>query len=124
MATRGTIAGRTRNNNDHVIKSIYVHFDAYGFLPILKEHYNTQEKVDQLLALGDLSALGESPECPEGHTYDTPVDGYCVAFGRDRDEENTEAEVFSNMEMFLIGIRKYWDRQYTYYWDGQDWEQV
>lgn len=88
MGTKSTINLKT---NEGRIKSIYCHWDGYpdNQLPILTEHYDTYEKVDALMELGDLSSLDKSIECPEGHSFKTPVDGYCVAYGRDRGEENT-----------------------------------
>lgn len=48
-------------------------------------HYNTPEKVDALLALGDLEVLHEKIEpSPEiSHTADRPQPGVTVAMGRD-----------------------------------------
>ena len=67
---------------------IYCHWDGYPSHngKILHENYDTQEKVETLIALGDLSSLRESPACPEGHSYRTPVAGHCIAYGRDRGE--------------------------------------
>lgn len=57
MATRSLI-GRLRD--DGTVSFVYCHSDGYlshnG--AILNEHYQDSEKVDQLLALGDLSVLG------------------------------------------------------------------
>lgn len=46
-------------NNE--VKSIYCHFDGYIDYngEILFKHYNTPERVKELIALGDLSCLGE-----------------------------------------------------------------
>jgi hypothetical protein len=39
------------------LKPIYVHWDGYPshMIPILRKNYNTVEKVEELLSLGDLS---------------------------------------------------------------------
>ena len=45
-------------------------------MPILTEFYNSQEKAEALVNLGNLSILDKSPDCPEGHTFTAPVPGY------------------------------------------------
>jgi len=69
-------------------ESIYLHNDGYvkHVSPILHTHYTTIESVEALIALGELSQLAESTECPEGHSFDNVVKGHCVAYGRDRGE--------------------------------------
>jgi len=57
MSTRSTISIETPEG----IRYIYCHFD--GSLEhvgsILKEHYNTPEKINALINLGDISSLGK-----------------------------------------------------------------
>ena len=93
MSTRSSIGIK---NEDGSVTAIYCHWGGYPdhHLPILKEHYNTKEKVESLLALGNLSSLEISTECPEGHTFENAVNGYCVAYGRDRGELNQEAQKY------------------------------
>ena len=77
--------------------------------------------------LGDLSCLAESPECPEGHSYNTPKNGYCIAYGRDRGDENTDAVTYANRIEFLKRDR---DQEFQYLfadgkwliWSGYCWE--
>jgi len=86
-------------------KAIYCHWDGYieynGV--VLNEFYNTAEKVEELLALGNISSLGEKPN-PDPtcvHNFDTPQKGVTVAYHRDRGEElqpATEYETFSALE--------------------------
>lgn len=87
MATRSLIGKANENGS---ITYIYCHFDGYpshnGF--ILKNYYDTEEKVDRLLELGNLSSLGETLEA-------------CVAYSRDRGETGQEAEVVRNLETYL-----------------------
>lgn len=56
MATRGRVGLELA---DESILSIYNHFDSYPeFLGVkLVEHFNTREKVEALVDLGDISAL-------------------------------------------------------------------
>ena len=63
------------------IKAVYCHWDGYlshnG--KILYEHY-TSSKANQLVALGNLSSLGErlAPEEGQVHTFDNKQKGVCV----------------------------------------------
>jgi len=69
MATRSNIG---KLNSDNTVSYIYCHWDGYPSHngTILQEHYNTPEQVDELLALGDMSSLGETiGEC---NPYDEP----------------------------------------------------
>lgn len=85
MSTRAMIY---KQKPDGTLVGIYLHWDGYPDEAgrLLKEHYASEEKVDQLLALGSLSELGESMDCPEGHSYQSSVQGHCVAYHRDRGE--------------------------------------
>ena len=62
--------------------TIYCHCDGYPQhqMPILKEHYGTAEKVQALLALGDLSLLDAriAPDADEKHgfAYGERAEGY------------------------------------------------
>lgn len=119
MATRSLITAKL---SDGRFGSIYCHFDGYlshnG--QILLEHYNDQVKVDALIALGDLSVLGESVECPAGHSFGKAVKGYCVAYGRDRGEEESEAGYGPTVEI-AIKEGRYGAQEYNYLWDGTEW---
>jgi hypothetical protein len=97
MSTRSRIA---IENQDGTVTSIYCHFDGYlshnG--EILQNHFQDREKVEQLIALGDLSCLGE--DISEG-AIDT------IAYHRDRGEDfnqkqHTDVEDFYN-EAFEMG---------------------
>ena len=89
MSTRAIVAGKC---SDGKIKAIYVHYDGYGLYPTLEADYNTQEKVDALLALGDQSSLGK----PYG-------------------DENSEATFLENFsEVYDLD----WSQEYIYKWDG------
>lgn len=106
MATRGNI-GLLRSNGS--VRRIYTHWDSYPAHhgPILLKNFDTVEKVNALLDLGDLSILDESIEKPEGHTFDTPVDGHCIAYGRDRGEEGTAARELTSKADAVKGMEEY-----------------
>lgn len=87
MSTRATIAILDKNK----AKSVYLHSDGYiswtGAL--LLDYYNTQEKAEELIALGSLSTLRErvKPLDWERHSFDNPLEDVTVAYNRDRGEE-------------------------------------
>ena len=100
MATRSLIG---KLNADGTITNIYCHWDGYPSHNgvILQEFYNTPVKVDQLLALGNLSALDE--EIGEKQDFDdrsTQGGNWCLAYGRDRGESNQEAKTVTRKEFF------------------------
>jgi hypothetical protein len=95
-------------------KTVYCHSDGYLSYNgrILQEHYNSS-KANHLVALGDLSSLGRNIEAPENveHSFNKPLDGVCVFYGRDRGEDGTEFRVCqSDTELF----DNYSDCEYFY----------
>ena len=112
MSTRSTINVQTTEG----IKSIYCHWDGYSehHMPILTESYNTQEKVEALISLGNLSSLHKSIDCPEGHSFSNPIKGYCVFYGRDRQEENQEYKIFKS-------IKEVHRQEYNYFFIDGKW---
>lgn len=85
--------------DDGKYKGIYCHSDGYLTYngAILIDHYGVREKVEQLIALGNLSSLGEkidpNPDFPHSFDYRERQIGVCVAYGRDRGESGQEAKV-------------------------------
>ena len=111
MATRSNIA---IVNQDKSISSIYCHWDGYPEYvgKILLNHYNTADIVNNLMKLGDLSSLGEHLYAA-GHTWSVPIEGVCVAYGRDRGDTGTDSRTFEDLgeyEHFGSGV----DYQYLF----------
>jgi hypothetical protein len=96
-----------------VCKSVYCHWDGYlehnGV--ILQEHYDSA-KANNLVALGDLSAL--RPEIGDQHAFSQfevddmdrddfirTTENMCTFYGRDRLEENTEFKADLNFDAFF-----------------------
>jgi hypothetical protein len=80
---------------DGTIKQIYCHWDGYvegGVGETLAEHYNTDENIDALLELGDLSQLAQNLNPTGEHSFDKPQAYVCVAYGRDRGEDSSEVK--------------------------------
>lgn len=71
-------------------KSIYCHWDGYPSHngKILLEFYNTDESIDELLSLGNISSLCKrvKPDENETHSFDSPIKDVTVAYHRDRNE--------------------------------------
>src|SRR5579863_2286946 len=119
MSTRSRIIVKM---TDGTIKSIYCHFDGYpeGVGATLKKHYKDQAKIEGLIALGDLSVLDESIEVPKGHTFETPAEGYTIAYGRDRGEKNVKAKTHTSVEAAVNSAPDCW-AEYVHVWNGKKW---
>ena len=99
MGTRSMIG--IENPHTKAVKAIYCHWDGYlqhnG--SILNKHYSNSPKVNNLIALGDLSSL--RPEIGEKHlfssleikdkaereAYEKTVEDMCTFYTRDRGED-------------------------------------
>lgn len=117
MSTNATIS---RMNADKTISTIYLHWDGDldGAGKVLKEHYSDPAKVDELIALGDLSSLGE--EIGTKHDFDDRPDGkVCFAYGRDRGENNTVAHKFRSLAELDDERQKY-----NYLFKDGEWQLV
>ena len=92
MSTRSIIA---KQIGEDQYLTIFCHYNGYpdDNGARLVKHYNTPERVDALLALGDLEILREktepSPQTP--HTADAPQPGVTVAMRRDMELSGCEA---------------------------------
>jgi hypothetical protein len=87
MSTRSLIAVQRGEEFD----SIYCHNDGYpsGVGRKLFNYYQDLAKIDQLIALGDISSLGA--EIGTKHDFNRPPDDVVNAYGRDRGEKDIEA---------------------------------
>lgn len=120
MATRSTISitdGKTT-------KTIYCHWDGYPSNngQTLLDHYQDEKKINELIALGDISFLDKNInptekglthkrdefgagvydenhqkvmiETTEPHSYEKPHEGVVVAYMRDRGENGCERRLY------------------------------
>lgn len=107
MSTNATVRIREKDGSE---KGIYVHWDGYvehtGVT--LQLAYNTEEKVRELIALGNLSILGYyvNPKTST-HSFDNPDKDVCVAYHRDRGED---LEFYNN----------YGEQEFNYIFDVED----
>lgn len=127
MSTRSRIG---IEREDGSIDSIYVHMDGYfeSVGKTLLEHYSDRAKVEQLIALGSLSSLGE--EIGEKHDFNwrrdyvmnfeaanrDPRDKFCSSYARDREEKDVAATKSSDRSDFLR-LADQSDGEYAYLFD-------
>ena len=99
MATRGNIG---IVNEDGSITAIYVHFDSYPEYvgKILLNHYTTSDIVNGLMDLGDLSILSENMNPTGPHSFNNPQKGVCLAYGRDRGEQNVDSVKYEDLGQY------------------------
>lgn len=105
-------------HSDGTITSIYCHWDGHieSNGKMLLEHYNTAERINDLMFLGNLSILEASLEGPVGHSFKTPVKGYCLAYGRDRKDADNEAEKHTSIYDF-----NFYRQEYNYLYKDGNW---
>ena len=118
MSTRGVIA--FENPEDKTCRAIYVHFDMYldGAGIALTSHYTTPERVEQLLALGGLSALGDklSEDNPEPDAQDA-----CIAYHRDYGEEYDAPDEWESADKLLDQASDIYWAEYVYLHRNGEW---
>ena len=116
MATRAVI-GKLQTDGSG-IKAIYLHSDGYleHAGRILAEHYKDESKVDELIAHGDVSSLGENI----GVKFDFNdlksfyKNKQCRFYARDRGEQHKHFDLLDS-ELDLIKFAKNsCDAQYVY----------
>jgi hypothetical protein len=104
MATRSRIA---IENQDGSVTSVYCHWDGYikSNGVILNDNYNTKDKVEELIALGDLSSL------------DITIDR-TVSYHRDNGEDLNQKPFNNVEELFEDGFRSGVEYIYCFTKDG------
>lgn len=118
MGTPSTIAIL---KNDGTIHQSRCHWDGHieSNGKMLKENYTTVEKIEQLIELGYISSLDKECSKPDGHSFQNPVDGFTVAYHRDRGEnlKRVKSEKFDNFKIFRLSANF---EEYNYlYKDGK-----
>jgi hypothetical protein len=123
MATPCTI---TAQMSDGKFRSIYCHYDGNieHVGKILAENYTSQDKIESLIALGNLASLGETTDSHPNHSFANPIAGYCGAYVRDAGEPNTAStKGYDTHREALDGLNyKHKNKIYIkYLWDGDQW---
>lgn len=118
----GTSASITVKHSDGKYHGIYLGYDGYPehTLRTLRKYYNSQELAEKLVSLGNLSSLDCSCEQPEGHTFNTPKDGFCVYYGRDRGEDGVNTTIKDTWNEVKNSI----DTSYDYIFSNGFWDVI
>lgn len=126
MSTRCYIGLRDESGK---ITAIYCHSDGYPTYvgKILRDYYDTPEKVKKLLALGNISTLGKEPiDYPElwdfskvfTEDYKEKMDKGCRTY-KGRGETGQEAISFANKANFISYAEGSW-AEWIYFCDIED----
>lgn len=118
MATRSTIAVLNPNGT---VSQIYCHWDGYLEWNgrILVENYNTLERVQELIALGDLSSLHENIQSTtDSQTCEDPEPNVGVYYGRDRGESGVEPRVYDSLEDYIENFQR---EEFNYLFQAGEW---
>lgn len=105
-----------RKNADTSYDYIYCHWDGYYEHAgnILLKYYNTKEKVDDLIALGDLSSISKKLNpTTDSHSFDNPEPNVCVAYGRDRHEKDVGPHHCAAIDLN--------EEEYVYLYENDEW---
>lgn len=101
---------------DGTVKHSYCHYDGYpeGVGSTLVQHYNTKDKVMELVSFGDMSYLA-SVVHPEGeHNFEKPEQGVTVFYNRDRGETDVDSKTTSMDEYLSIKYSSCIDYLYVF----------
>ncbi len=119
MGTPSTLIAKLSNGR---YISVYANSDGYPSYmgKMLEEHYTSQSKIEQLLALGSLSRVCAECDAPPGHSYATPAKDHSIAFHRDRGEDWEDmAPAFADTLEEILRCDP--SGSYLYMWDGESW---
>ena len=120
-STRSHIGIIDKNGN---ITSTYVHSDGYpeGVGATAVNHFADTRKVKELLKLGKwgISYLEPGIKGGKDHTFNTPVDGETVFYGRDRGQKK-HVSTFNadqrDLQDYLSDVSNDAGAEYVYLWD-------
>lgn len=121
MATRSFIG---KLQDDGSVHGIYCHNDGYyEYTGVrLEAHYTDSKKVDQLLALGDISILGD--EIGEKHDFDDNEThrNWTKAYHRDRGEDKRPNAVYPSLMAMQKNVGGDMGAEFAYvYGNGGTW---
>jgi hypothetical protein len=121
MATRATIA----KLDDNGVKAIYLHSDGYlnHAGKILDQHYQDKDKVNELLAHGDVSFLDENIGVKiDFMDYKTRyANKQCKFYMRDRGEKYKQAEQLKDETELIEFATEKCDAEYIYMFAYGSW---
>ena len=102
------------------ITSTYGHWDGYPSWAgkHLKRYYSNPAKVKQLLKLGKngISSLDKSMKGGKGHSFDNPLPGETVFYGRDRGDKQRSMRTWKNRDSVKFNSSE----EFGYIWSIKD----
>jgi hypothetical protein len=109
---------------DNCFESIYCHNGGSPEhqLPILTGHYATFIEAEALLELGDLSVLGSQLGLKHSfreHGKLPGSDDWCLAYGRDRQDDDTEKLAHKTEDQLLEAASRSWADYIYLFRDGR-----
>lgn len=108
---------------DGTVKSIYCHYDGYPSCngKILKESYSIPERIEKLMALGNISSLGDYLDENEvkGQTDKEVVCAYCRDYKEDY--ESNAPKTSDSVDDFIDFVVKAVDYEYVYLFKDGKW---
>lgn len=109
MGTRSTIAIQ---NEDGTISAVYCHWDGYIEYngDVLIKYWNSKEKVQELIKMGNISSLGAS--IGDKHDFNMSDRKQTTFYGRDRGDEGEEAKSWNNFAHYVSD--KEWFQEFNY----------
>ena len=121
MATRAIIA----KLDDNGVQAIYSHSDNYleHTGKILDQHYQDEDKVDELLSLGDVSIVDENIGVKiDFNDYKLRAENkQCLFYARDRGEKYKQAEQLEDESALLKHAFEYYDVNVVYMYAFGSW---
>jgi hypothetical protein len=101
MGTRSAIGYKTPEGK---IRAKYSHYDGYPSYTgaMLQEHFQEARKIAQMVELGDQSFIAPNVfPTDKSHSFSTPQEDVIVFYGRDRGEDNVDAQEFATVAEFV-----------------------
>ena len=116
MSTHSNIAVKLENG---AFLSIYVHSDGYyeWMGKMLMEHYNSAERANAIVALGDASCIYPSLAKPAGHSINSRAPECSVFYGRDLNMSEFGQNIYTDEQALLENS----DNHYLYVWQDGHW---
>lgn len=120
MSTRSTVAVE---HVDGTVSQVYCHYDGYVSHngQILVDHYDTQEKAEQLVFLGEMSSLRPKciPDPAKTHSSINPQDDVTTYYSRDRGEPFHPPSLFTSIDHYKKNLQ---GEEYDYLFTEGQWE--
>ena len=121
----GTSSAIGMKMEDGGVRAIRCNWDGYvaGVGVILGGWYTETAKIEELLALGDLSRLGTkiAPEPGTTHTFAHPQPDVTVAYHRDRGERMKSARRYADVDAYRRDGKGDFGADYLYLYANGKW---